>query len=206
MSHSTFECEQFIYTKNRFERDIMTWIETPSAKVIKNIIDEDFENKPKCLRTAVYKRILNYKNTKCWWIENFELLTQNEREKQQEEMIIIWKLGRNLCKAFYIQRWNDCWDLNDDYDGNNDDSDIQKAIDSYFYNTLAEFEAELEKEEINEQQFITRCNNMKDHKEILGDLLNVCVCSVICRYNKGTTNDEQPTDVLRIMCMPCGFI
>jgi len=204
MTHRTFECEQFIYDKADFERDIMCWVKIPPAKDLKRLIDEDFRLKPKCFRTAVYKRILNYKTeTGRWWIENWKLLTTCQREQEQEELTAIWKMGRDLCRNFYLQQWDDSSESDDD----DDEDDTKKAVNFHFYSTLEKFEEQLEKEEINEQQFITRCNNMKDHKKQLETLFNACACSTMCRHNQAMIGEStELTDVLRIICMPCGFL
>ena len=203
------EFEQFIYDKADFERDIMCWVAVPPAKEMKRMIDVDFATKPKCFRNTVYRRILNYKTkTGRWWVEGWKLLTPYQQQQEQEELIAIWKMGIDLCRNFYIQCYEDKHpDEEEDEEGEVEDGNQQRALDFHFYECLEKFEGELEKEEINEQQFITRCNNMRDHKKQLENLLRACVCSTMCRHNQAYINgNTERKDVVRFVCMPCGFL
>lgn len=207
MSMENIECEVFCYEENEFERDIMRWFKPIPAMYIKMFIDEELESKPSCFRKAVYKRILNFKNEKDWFISMREL-TQLEKEQECEELFAIWKIGIQHAKDYYLS----CYESNQHDEEENEDEDeerpkLLRAIDSWFFKTLTEFDTELEKGKINEQEYITRCNNMKNHKKITEDLLTVCLCSAIGRQNKARIGDADTyTNMFRIICMPCGFL
>jgi len=191
MTMTTIECEMFLYTKEEFERDIMVSLKVYSAKELKEIIDEQLEEKSKNFRTSVFKRILNQQNNKKWWIGN--CLTNFEKTQEQEEFVAIWKMSIYSQRGFYLS----CYE----------DKKLPEAIDSWFHNTLEEGETKLKEGKINEQQYINYCNNLKDGKERTQDLLNVCICSVIGRQNRARIgkSDGPIVDIFRITCMPCGF-
>lgn len=201
---NTFNCEQFVYNKADFERDIMKWFEGLPPKALKGVIDDSMD-KPKCFKTSVLKRIIKYKtNQNNWWIDEFEALTPFEKAREQEEMIEIWKMGIMVARTFYTEVYT----KKENYEENAEDDEetlIQKAVDSWFYDALAESEEKLEKGEINENQYLIRCKNMKAHKEQTEELFNVCTCTVLCRQNRGRVNGED-ADLLRFMCLPCGFL
>ena len=204
MSMNTIECEVFVYEMEEFERDILGWFDNLTAKQIKEYItiDGELNKKPKCFRDAVYKRILNYKNGKWWWIR--ENLSPFEKEQEREELIAIWKLGIDFSKGFYLS----CYaDEPKDEDEDEERPEILRAIDSWFHKALTIKETKLEKGEINEQKYITICNNMKKHKQIMEDLQSACVCSAIGRQNRARIGEvEVSVNVFRIICMPCGFL
>jgi hypothetical protein len=196
----TVECEVFCYNKEEFERDIMTWFNPFPAKNLKEIIDIELDKKPKSFRQQVYRRMLNYKNNKNWWIDRDVTLFQKEQER--EELLAIWKFGIETAKDFYLSCFKETHQTVSD-----DKTEIQRAIDSWFYKTLADFDLKLEAEEINEQQYITRCDNMKHDKIQTENLLSACVCSAIGRQNRGIIQgSNEPIDMFRIICMPCGFL
>ena len=196
------ECEVFCYTEKEFEREIMLWFEFIPAINLKENIDIELETRPKCFRMAVYRRLLNFKNQKDWFISMSEL-TPFEKEQERDELLTIWKMGIEMTKDFYLNRYESKYPKDED----NEKSEIQKAIDSWFYETLTENETKLEKGEINEQQYIIICNNMKHDKRRKEDLLSACVCSAIGRQNKARIGgSESISDMFRIICMPCGFL
>ena len=201
MSMNTIECEVFVYEMEEFERDIMVWFEPMTAKVLKEYIDEELNSKPKCFRNAVYKTILNFKNKKYWWINC--ALTPFSKEQEREELMAIWKMGIDYAKGYYLLQYE-----NKQQDDEDDERpEILRAIDSWFHEKLAEYETKLEKGEINEQKYITICNNMKKHKQIMEDLQSACVCSAIGRQNRARIGEvEVSVNVFRIICMPCGFL
>jgi hypothetical protein len=204
MTMNTIECDTFIYEMKDFERDIMMWFEPMTARFLKDKIEEEIVAKPKCFRNAIYKRFLNYKNGKYWWI--VDSLTPFDKEQEREELLAIWKMGINHAKGFYLSCYDDKEDKNEDE--NDERPEILRAIDSWFYEALTEFETKLEKGEINEHQFIIRCNNLKKHKKQVEELLGACVCSAMGRQNKCSIgNPDSPVvDVFRIICLPCGFL
>jgi len=205
MSMNTIKCEEFIYEMEDFERDIMRWFspQCMTAKIIKEHIDEQFDNKPKCFRNAVYKRILNFKNDKYWWIRD-NLSSPFDKEQEREELLAIWKLGITHANQFYLS----CYEnqpQNEDED--EERPEILRAIDSWFFKKLTEYDTKLEKGEMNEQKYITACNNMKKHKKIMEDLLSACICSAMGRQNRSRIGEAKvAVDMFRIICMPCGFL
>lgn len=205
MSMNTIECEIFVYDKEDFETNVMLWFKYQDAKSIKEFIEEEISDNLRPYKTAVYRRILNYKNGKDWFISTRDL-SQVEKEKERDELIAIWKLSVKSQKAFYETNYEVKPDKDDDED--EDRPDYLKGVDAWFYEALAGVETELEKGEINEQDFITRCNNMKRDKQKTEDLLSACICSVLGRQNKARIGgpDAPISDVFRIICMPCGFL
>ena len=200
----TIECEVFVYTKEEFERDIMCWFKVWTAVQLKRQLDEEIGDEVNCFKAAVYKRILNFKNGKDWFIST-STLTSVEKQKEREELLAIWKFGINSAKGFYLVCYEDKQD--DEYDDEDEERpEILRAVDYWFYRALTETDTELEKGEINEQGYITRCNNMKKHKKITEDLLTVCVCSTMARQTTAKIGkSEVYVPVFKIVCMPCGY-
>jgi len=204
---SNTECEIFIYEKKEFERDIMCWFKVWTAIELKRQLDNEIGYEVNCFKAAVYKRILNFKYGNDWFIST-RALTSVEKQKEREELLAIWKFGINSSKGFYLASYEDRQiDENEYEDDDEERPEILRAIDYWFYVALTEADTELEKEEINENQYLIRCNNMKKHKKIVEDLLSACVCSAIGRQNKATIGEaEVACDVFRIICLPCGFL
>jgi len=203
MTMMNYDCEMFIYDKEDFETQVMCWFKFWNAKDIKEYIDEEICDSLKPFKTAVYKRILNQKNGKDWFIST-RVLSQVEKEKEREELITIWKLSIKTQKDFYLTNY----EMNPDEDDDEDRPDFLKGMDAWFYETLEGYEKDLEQEKINEQEYITRCNNMRIDKKKTEDLLSACICSVMGRQNKARIGgpDAPISDVFRILCMPCGFL
>jgi hypothetical protein len=205
----TFNCETFTYDKDDYERDILIWISAFAVPKIKEIIDYEIKEKPKCFRTEVFRKILNQQNGKSWWIKNDDSCTPFEKEQEREILLAIWKISRTLMRSFYIEHYDKLI--------NTGKKTIvpeyvtkyhQQAINSWFYDALEETEKKIEKGEINEQKYITICNNMRRSKKKSEDLLNACCCSAMGRQNKASIGepDAPPTDVFKIVCLPCGFL
>jgi len=204
---SNAECEVFIYEKKEFERDIMCWFKVWTPIQLKRQLDNEIGDEVNCFKAAVYKRILNFKYGNDWFIST-RALTSVEKQKEREELLAIWKFGINSSKGFYLACYEDR-QVDEDEDDDDDDErpEISRAIDVWFYGALTEADTKLEKGEINEQQYITRCNNMKKDKKITEDLLSACICSAMGRQNKATIGEaDVKVDVFRIICLPCGFL
>jgi hypothetical protein len=202
---SNTECEVFIYEKWEFERAIMCWFKHWTAIELKRQLDNEIGYEVNCFKTAVYKRILNFKNGKDWFIST-RALTSVEKQKEREELLAIWKFGINCSKGFYLASY-EYRQVDEDDDDDEERPEISRAIDYWFYVALKEADTELETENINENQYLIRCNNMKKHKKIVEDLLSACVCSAMGRQNKARIGEaDVNVDVFSIICLPCGFL
>jgi len=200
---NTIECEMFIYDKDDFGKEIMCWFSVWNAKGLKEQIDSVMEHKPKCFRNACLKRILNYQNGKDWFINHENnVVSPFQKSQEAEELMELWKFSRHHQIGYYLSCYETKQKNEDD-----DRTELQKAIDDWFYTQLADQEDELEKGLMNEQQYITVCNNLSTGKERAEDLLSACICSAIGRQNRARvgTPDSIEEDVFRIICLPCGF-
>jgi hypothetical protein len=181
--YSSTECEVFTYTKGEMIKTIMPYFYIIKDFSLKNLIDEKFDYISKNVRKNIYKRILKYKIDGDFWGET------EQSDSLTTELTIIWKLAVIVFKEFIKQ--------------------TEGGIDGENFRYLEKIEEDLKNNKINEQEYITYCNNLKLKKEVEEELFNVCICSVLGVVNDCWTGNNGETKIrsmcIRIMCLPCGW-
>lgn len=178
---SNAECEIFTYIKDRMEHDLMIYINHLKDTSIKSVINRELDTSEKNKKN-VYKRILKFKAGLDWW-------EYDTRQNLAIELTLIWKLAVKSMRGYYSTR--------------------EGGLEGEAHRELEELEKEIEEEKINEQEYIQRCNiirDLKDEKEIL---LDACICSLLGKINDGIKENADGTKtniiVFRVMCLPCGW-
>jgi hypothetical protein len=174
------ECDVFSYTKVEMELHL-SFITCFDAPKIKEIIDNLVRADDETKKN-IYRRVLKCKMFQDWW--------QTENEKSLAiELTHIWKVCRKLMSWFYESE--------------------EDGIDGKAYRDLSELEKELEDDKINEQQYIVRCNQLRDTKNREEKILDACPCSLLGNINECVSEEDDGTKthykIFRVMCLPCGW-
>jgi hypothetical protein len=164
------------------EKDVMIYLKHLNATSINTLINENFDKYSKQTRKNILKRILKYINGFDWW----------ELDKVPDlaiELTLIWKLSLKVMKGYFELQ---------------EDGLLGEA-----QRELERLETDLEAEKINEQQYIERCNYVRNKKDTEECLMNVYVCSLLGKINPAIKEYDDGTRTktlaLRIMCLPCGW-
>ena len=169
------------YSEEEMGRHLLIYITCFNAPKIKEIIFEDLKANKKT-KESIYKRILKAKNNQKWW-------ECQDKKILATELTLIWKLCVELMKGYFAA--------------------IEGGLEGEAFRELESLEADLEAEKINEQQYIERCNYVRDKKDAEEDLMSLCVCSLIGKVYPATREEEDGTrtdfEVFRVMCLPCGW-
>lgn len=178
---SNVECEIFTYTKDRMEHELMIYINKLKDTSIKKIINSELDTSEKNKKN-VYKRILKFKVGLDWW-------EYDTRQNLAIELTLIWKLALKVMRGYY--------------------STLDGGLEGEAHRELEELEKEMEEEKINEQEYIQRCNIIRDLKNEKEILLDACSCSLLGNINDAIKENADGTKtniiVFRVMCLPCGW-
>jgi hypothetical protein len=177
------ERETSYYTREEMKQALLGYITCFDAPKIKEIIFREIKADKKT-KEIIYKRILKAKLNQDWW--DFEI-----SKKLAVELTHIFKLCIELMAGYFAV--------------------IEGGLEGEAFGELERLEADLEAEKINEQQYIERCNFVRDKKDSEEHLLSLCVseCSVMGLMNPAIKEnaDGSRTNILvfKVMCVPRGW-
>jgi len=177
------ERETSYYTKEEMKQALLGYITCFDAPKIKEIIFEEIKADKKT-KNNIYKRILKAKLNQDWW--DFE-----SPKNLAAELTHIFKLCIELMEGYFAA--------------------TEGGLEGEAFRELERLETDLEAEKINEQQYIERCNYVRDKKDSEEHLLSLCVneSSVMGLMKPAIKEkaDGTRTNILvfKVMCVPRGW-
>ena len=158
---------------------------------IKNHIERHFGNQTGQFKINVLKRFIKYKAENDKWFDCFQSVNMESKYyddkswgERDNELTAMWQLAQMFISAM----WED-----------------ESVITERFNDMIEYWETKHEKGEINEGEYMKRLNNIKNGREMEERIKDVCICRVIGSVAIGETDDFEPTELFRVIPLPCGW-